>query len=425
MLQESGASRLSVAVGRDARTSSPSLTRELVRGLQESGISVCELGLVSTPTFYHSVAADGYDGGVQVSASHNPKEWNGFKLVRAGAVPISRDSGINALKEIVETESFSHSGTQPSDVHCTIDPTEKACDEQLALAEVDLSNIRPLKVCVDTANGMGAPDLEALFVRVPSVEVVWLNKELDGTFPAHPADPMLPENNVRLQKTIPQEKCDFGIAADGDGDRYFFFDETGAMVPQEIVRGIMAQIELASHSGATVVYDVRPGRITRDMVEDAGGRGVLAPVGHSLIKEKMLAEDAVFGGESSGHFFYKTPHGTYEAPFILVAKFLHLVGSQPLSLSEHVAPLKKYWNSGEINMKLENREAGLAKLEAIKVKYADGTLSEIDGTAIEYPDFWFLVRLANTEPLMRFTLEARDKETMEARREEILALIRS
>ncbi|MDP3965178.1 MAG: phosphomannomutase/phosphoglucomutase [bacterium] len=426
MLAEANGKRLRIAVGSDARLSSPELKANLIRGLTDSGLDVEDIGLVSTPTFYFSVGYFGYDGGIQVSASHNPKEWNGFKLARKNAIPMSGDSGIKALQATIESETFAP--LVPADKKGTTgnrnnNVVETEIKEQMNMAAPRGFSIKPFKIAIDPANGMGSPDMKALFAKLPCT-IVWMNEAVDGTFPAHPADPMKDENTADLRKKILAERCDMGIASDGDGDRYFIFDEKGEAVPQAILRGLMAQIELHEHPGATVVYDVRPGRVTKEMIDEVGGTPVVAPVGHSLIKEKMILENAIFGGESSGHYFYKLPYGTFEAPVVLIYKFLAFLSAQEKPLSEVVAPYKRYVNSGEINSRLADRDAGLSKIEEMKKVYQEKQ-NTIDGLTVEYPEFWFNVRLSNTEPLIRLIVEARDKKTMENKRDELLALIKA
>lgn len=414
-------STLRVAVGRDMRLSSPELTERLIAGLSESGVDVENIGLVSTPTFYFGVAHSGYDGGVQVSASHNPKEWNGFKLVRKNAKPVSGKNGILAMREMIENDTFPTAPDRPGTYRERNDILAAEIEEQISHAPSHGPE-RPLKIAIDPASAMGALDMHAFFENSPH-QLIWLNDVLDGTFPAHPADPMVPENLAQLKKAVIENNCDLGIASDGDGDRYFFIDEKGNVLPQEIQRGIISQLELKKHPGATIVYDARPGRITKDMVEASGGKGVLAPVGHSLIKEIMLAEDSVFGAESSGHYFFKLPYGTFEAPLVLVSEFLEWLSAKKLSLSELVAPYKRYSNSGEINTRLADRDAGTAVIERIKKQYEDGQQSFIDGLSVEYPDYWFNVRLSNTEPLIRFIVEAKNEAMMAKERDRLLAMI--
>ena len=414
-----------VVVGSDMRLSSPELKKDLTQGILDSGLNADDIGLISTPTFYFGVAYFGYDGGIMVSASHNPKEWNGFKLASKRALPISKDNGIVEMQRMIEREQFISlaSGKEIGTLRNKNGIVETAVREQLKDLSAGKNAIKPFKIAFDGGSGMGGADMKQLFSVLPC-KIAWMNEIPDGTFPAHPADPMVPENTEALRKEIVDGHCDLGIASDGDGDRYFFFDEKGEVVPAEILRGIMAQIELRKNPGATVVYDVRPGKITKDMIEEAGGKPILAPVGHSLIKAKMIEEKAIFGGESSGHYFYKLPYGTFEAPIVLVYKFLTFLSEQNKPLSEIIAPYKRYFNSGEINTHLENREAGSQKIEKIAEKFKDCKQSLLDGLTVESEDYWFNVRLSNTEPLIRFIVEARTKALMEEKRREILVLVK-
>ncbi len=409
---------LTVAVGRDMRLSSPALHARVIKGLMASGINVVDVGLVSSPTFYFAVAFHGYAGGMQISASHNPKEYNGLKLVRAGGVAISRDTGMIDLKELVLGKKFIVS-PRPGKLASLKNVTDLAVREQTK--DINLKKIRPLKIVVDAANAMGAVDIEAMFKDLPC-SLVKLNFKLDGSFPVHQPDPLDPKNLVMLQQAVKAHRADLGIAPDGDGDRVFFVDERGQVVRQEILRGIMAQIALQEHPGATVCYDIRPGRITRDMIEAAGGKAVVTPVGHSLIKSVMVKAKAVFGGESSGHYFYRFPYGTFESPITLIMKFLAWLSGQNTSLAEAIRPYQKYFHSGEINSKV----AGVHQvLERVKQRYADGQQNLLDGVSVEYGDWWFNVRGSNTEPLIRLNLEAKTPELMQQKRDEVLAVIRA
>jgi len=416
---------LRVAVGGDMRHSTPELKDAYIRALLESGISVDDVGVVSTPTLYFSVGYFGHDGGVQVSASHNPKEWNGFKMTETFGRPISKHSGITEMQQMVESDTFA---PLVKKAHQGLLRTKSGVVEDLIADQTGFGNpehrvLPKLKVAIDCGNGMGSVDMKALFATQQHT-VRWLNETPDGGFPAHEADPMVAHNNVELQETIRAEMCDLGIAADGDGDRYFFFDETGAMIPQEIVRGLMAEMILRDNPGATIVYDVRPGRITRELIEGAGGIPKMAPVGHSLIKESMLESDAPFGGESSGHFFFRLPYGTFEAPVVLVLFFLRWLAEHPGPVSKAIGAYRRYVNSGEINTKLPDRETGLRILESLKQKYHDAEHHTLDGLTVEYPEFWFNTRLSNTGgATLRLILEARDEETMSRTRDEVLAYI--
>lgn len=418
---ENPGQKLIIGVSRDMRLSSESLKNKLIEGLIDQGMDVVDFGLCSTPTFYFGVAYFKYQSGIQVSASHNPKDDNGFKMVRARAVPISGESGINTIRDVALSNQFitpEFSKGQVTSRNDVLDTLVKVLPQEWP---VDFSIIKPFKIVVDAANSMGIIDITKMFEKLPC-EIIKINFELDGSFPSHQADPLNPENLVLAKQKIIETGADMAIVPDGDADRYFFIDEKGEEILQPIIRGIMAQLALKDHPGAAICYDIRPGRITRDMIESVGGKASVTRVGHSLIKEQMLKENAIFGGESSGHYFYKLSCGTFETPFILVWKFLEFVSQQNKVLSEIVAPYRIYFHSGEINSTVADPKA---KLEEIKQKYSDGQLNELDGVSIEYPDFWFNVRPSNTEPLLRLALEAKTKEIMEQKRDELVALIRS
>lgn len=416
--RENPEKKLKVVVGEDMRVSSPPLKKNLIKGLTESGVDVVDVGLVTTPTFYFAVAYYKYDGGVQVSASHNPKEYNGLKIVRSRAAPMGGETGIYEIRDM-----FSKNNFYKSDVVGKVTKKERVIDEAVKIQRknIDWKNIKPFKIVVDTGNGMGALDVEAIFSDL-SCELIKLNFKLDGTFPAHVPDPLKEENLKWVKDSVLKEKADLGIATDGDGDRWFFVDEKGETVPQPILRGLMAQIELKNNPGATVCYDIRPGRITREMIEDVGGKPVVTKVGHSLIKKQMIEVDAIFGGESSGHFYYKLDYGTFEAPTVLVLNLLDYISKKNIPVSSILKPYKKYYDSGEINSEVEDKKS---KMEEVVKKYSKGKINRIDGISIEYDDFWFIVRPSNTENLLRFQIEAKTKDIMEKKRDEILSLIRS
>lgn len=419
--KEEGKDKLTVLVSRDMRLSSPSLHESLIRGLVDSGVDVIDIGLASTPTMYFASAFYGCDGGIQVSASHNPKDDNGFKLVRKNGIPVSEDTGMYVLRDMVINSNPQKSAT-PGTLSRKENVIEDLYNSELSELHIDTSKIKPFKIVIDAGNSMGAVDTTKIFEKLPC-EIIKLNYELDGSFPAHQPDPLIDENLVPTMKAVVEHQADLGIVPDGDGDRYFFVDNEGQIIRQEILRGIMAQIALREQPGATVAYDIRPGKITLDMILEAGGKPIVTRVGHSLIKESMLKNNAIFGGESSGHYFYKFSYGTFEAPFALVLKFLQYISEQNKPLSEIIAPLKKYVHSGEINSVVADKAA---KLDELKAKYHDAkNISTLDGVTIEYDNFWFNVRPSNTENKLRLNLEAVDQPTMEAKRDEVLALIRS
>lgn len=415
--EESGQDNFTFVVARDMRISSPQLKTALIKGLTEGGANVVDIDLASTPTFYFAVANFGYDGGIMVSASHNPKEYNGFKLVRPKAVPISGNTGMTILRDKVIANNFS----EPKNVGTVSERSDVLAEEvKQSLNVADLQKIKNLKIVVDAANSMGAQYIEALFKNLPC-DLIKMNFELDGTFPAHEADPLKDENNTDLQKKIIAEQADLGIAIDGDGDRIFFVDDNGKTIEPAMIRGILAQIFLREKPGSKIAYDIRPGKITLDLITEAGGMPIITPVGHSLIKEVALKEGAYFAGESSGHFFLNLPIGCFEMPMIMILKLIEEFSQSNKKISEYIKPLERYYHSGEINSVVEDKEKVFTQL---KEKYNDAEINELDGVTITYPDFWFNVRGSNTEPKIRLNLEATTKEKMAEKRDEVLKIIR-
>lgn len=418
--RKSGKENPKVVIGSDMRLSSPTLKENLIEGVLQCGVDVVDIGLVSTPTFYFGVSFCEVDGGVQVSASHNPKDYNGFKVVGEKAGPISEDTGLLDIKKIIEQEDFAF-----VESHGQLSQQENivASAVQEQMQEFDITRIKKFKIVIDASNGMGGSDMKEMFAHLPS-EVVEMNFTPDGAFPGHEADPMKEGNMVYVQEAVKKENADFGICLDGDGDRYFFVDEKGRTVPQSIIRGLLAQYELVKFPGSVICYDVRPGKVTKDMIEEAGGKPVLTRVGHSLIKESVNETGAVFAGESSGHFIYRRRFGIYEMPTVLILSFITLLSTQEKKLSEIVDSLNKYFNSGEINTKLESREIAKEKIAEIKSRYSDGVQMELDGLSVEYEDVWFNIRPSNTEPLLRLIVEGKEESRVKEVVNELLEIIR-
>ncbi len=411
---------LNIAVGGDMRLSTPSLKEQVIKGLRDSGVNVVDVGLISTPTYYFAVGYFKLDGGVQVSASHNPAEYNGFKMVRERGIAVGGDSGIYEMRRmILENDLAPLSETQG-----TLEIKESV--EKITIPEflkfAGNPEIKPFKIVIDTANAMGIPDYGELFNHIPG-EFIKMNFELDGTFPVHEADPLKPENTEELRKRVLSENANIGVASDGDSDRIFIIDEKGETVPSPILYTIIAHIEAEENSADPLAYEIRLGNLIPE--EFPNTQLVETPVGHSIIKSYMVKHNAVFGGEISGHYFFRLPWGTYEAPTLLLIKLLAWLSKQDRPLSEIVAGYKRYVSSGEVNTKVSSREEVDAKVEEIKEKYSDGKQVTIDGVKVSYPDYWFSVRASNTEPLIRLIVEAKDPSLMESKRDEILAIIRS
>ncbi len=416
---ELGGRPIVCVVGRDMRESSVRFQRALMKGLMQEGATVLDVGLVSTPAFYFSVGHLDADGGMMVSASHNPAAYNGFKLTREKAIPVSGDTGILEIARMVQL-GFEEQKGPTGEIRQISGIPEAAAKAEFTHAGHD--PIKRFKIVADAANGMGAQYLDELFQLIDA-DVTRMFWEFDGSFPNHEADPFKEENTHALQEKVKELGADIGIATDGDGDRIFFIDNQGKRVEPAVVRGLLAQIVLRDHPAATICYDIRPGKITSDLIVEAGGKPSVTRVGHSLIKEQMREVHAPFGGESSGHFFYAFETGTYEGPVTVATQMLQEMTRQQESLSDIVGPLtSRYVHSGEINFDVQDKQAVIDRL---KSTYAEGELNELDGITITYPDFWFNVRGSNTEPKLRLNLEAMDRKTMEEKRDEITKIIMS
>ena len=408
--------RLQIGVAHDMRNSSPGLKESLFRGLTEAGADVIDLGLIATPTFYFAIGHYKYDGGLMISASHNPKEWNGFKMVRSKSVPISGDTGINKIKELVLINHF-----LPGEDIGVIKKNDQSLKDSLehARSTIGEKKIKHFKIVVDTANGMASTYLSPLF-RELDVNIITLNFSLNGNFPAHEADPLKEENLEQLKEAVISYEADLGITSDGDGDRLFFIDNSGKTIDQSIIRGLLSSLFLEDKPGAKIGYDVRPGKITRDLIVENGGVPIITKVGHSLIKEQMIKENIYFAGESSGHFYLNGPNGCFEYPEIIIIKLLQFFSSEDKSVSEIIQPYMKYYQSGEINRDVLDKEAVFAR---IRDTFNNAEISEIDGISVNYDDYWFNIRASNTESKMRLNVEAIDQDLLKYKIEEILALI--
>ncbi len=411
--------KITIAVGCDMRLSSPDLKDELIRGLLNSGVTVVDLGTVATPTFYFAIGKYNYHGGIIVSASHNPKEWNGFKLVRRKGAPISGETGINRLRDLVLNEKLTEAEIPGEKISLPDVLTEEI---NFSISKVDVNKVGKLKVVADAANSMGALYLKRLFYHLPGCTLVPINFDLDGSFPAHEADPLKEENLEQLRAAVISQGADLGIATDGDGDRIFFVDNQGKIINPAVIRGLLAKLFLQEKPGAKIGYDVRPGKITTDLITENGGQAILTRVGHSLIKEQMIAENIYFAGESSGHFYLNDEMGCFEYPSIMILKLLTEFSQSGITTSEYLKQYDKYFLSGEINCEVADKEAVLKKIAEI---YNDAHISWLDGISVNYPDYWFNVRGSNTEEKVRLNLEAVSEELMKSKTEEILKIINS
>jgi len=407
-----------VAVGHDMRVSGASLAAAMIDGIRDQGADVIDLGLVSSDALYFAVGKYGYDAGVMITASHNPAAYNGIKMCRKEARPISLDDGLAEIRDIALAGNFPDSkGGKRGDL------TQKEvlpAYVEYALQFVDTSRIKPFKVAVDAGNGMAGRTIPLLFQHLPG-ELVPLYFELDGTFPNHPANPIDPAAMVDLQQTVVEQKCDLGVAFDGDADRMFLVDEKGQLISGGTTTAMVAIALLEQHPGATICYNLICSRTVPETILAHGGRPYRTPVGHSLIKKIMRNEDAIFGGEHSGHYYFRD-NWYAESGLIAMLAVLSLLSKSDKPLSKVVAPLENRFQSGEINLTVDDKPAAIAKVKEHFVGQG-AQADELDGLTIEYPDRWFNIRASNTEPLLRVNVEGDTKEAMEALRDEVLKVI--
>lgn len=404
-----------VLVGRDMRLSGPQLFAEVTRGIMDQGADVVDIGMVSTDQYYFACSELQLPG-IMVTASHNPKAYNGFKMVRKMPYLLSGDEGIQDIRRIVEQDSFpapSRKGTMRS-----VDLSDRFVEKVLSL--IDVTAIKPLKVVVDTGNGMVGPILQRVYSRLP-VTLIGMYLEPDGNLPNHGLDPLQPENRADLERRVVAEKAGVGFAFDGDGDRFFVIDDRGEFVAGDYLTALLGRYLLQKYHGGKIIHDIRASWSVRDLVVAAGGEPLVERVGHAFIKRRMADEGVLFAGEVSGHYYFQGFNYADSGiiPSLLV---LEMISKSGQSMSALLEPLEaQYFISGEINSTVADPKA---KLQELATKYGDGKMEWIDGISVTYPTWHFNVRASNTEPLMRLNLEAMSRDEMELRRDEVLAIIR-
>ena len=407
-----------IAVGRDMRLSSPAMADAAIRGAADAGVDVADIGLVGTEMVYFAVGELGLDGGIMVTASHNPKEYTGMKIVRRGALPVGGESGLLDVRDRALALGDVSRGLTPG--HVRTEDVWPAFVERV-LSFVDPAAVKPLRVVVDAANGMAGAMLPPILERLP-VDAVRCYFEPDGSFPNHEPNPLLPENREFITAKVTEERADLGIAFDGDADRCFFVDDSGEFVPGDFVTALLAESMLAKEPGAKIIYDVRASWAVPDTIESRGGVALVNRVGHAFIKHRMRKEDAVFAGEVSGHYyfrdFFKADSGTIPALLML-----ELVSKSEKRLSEILRPYReRYFLTGELNTPVTDVAL---KLQELKEHFrSQGEISHLDGISVTARDWHLNVRPSNTEPLLRLNLEALDPELMARKRDEALSVIR-
>jgi len=406
-----------VVIGEDMRPSSPELASAFSAGVTSQGLDVIRIGLASTDMLYFASGKLNLPGAM-FTASHNPAAYNGIKLCLSGARPIGKESGL------VTIENFVKEGTAMAMRNIGVEKSQNLLDEYVdhLLSLVDVSNIRPLKIVIDAGNGMGGYTAPAVFKRL-NAEVIEMYFELDGTFPNHEANPIDPANLVDLQKAVKKHKADIGLAFDGDADRCFLVDEKGDLVNPSALTSLIATRELKKYPASNIIYNLISSRAVKEVVEENGGTAIRSRVGHSYIKKLMAESNAVFGGEHSGHFyfrdFWKADSGMLAALHAIAA-----LGETDSTLSQLLKTFNRYHSSGEINSTVADAKAAMAQVEKIYVKKGEVEVDHLDGLTINGDNWWFNLRASNTEPLLRLNVEASTEARMKKVRDDVLNTIR-
>lgn len=408
-----------LVIGRDMRTHSPEIQAAVIEGMLDAGADVVDIGLASTPMAYFAIGSQDCDGGLVVTASHNPGEYNGMKLCGRGATPISAANGITDIGEMCE-EPYPGPVAKRGTLS-TIDLYADYCAHVAKFADMTGQT----RIAIDASNGMAGHTLPGILERLPQVEAHTMLMEPDGTFPVHEANPLKEENLDHVRELIASSGAQFGVSFDGDADRCCFVDETGRTVPADLMTALLARIYLARGEGVPIVYDLRSSWVVKEEIERAGGIAIRDRVGHSFIKATMRERGAAFAGELSGHFYF-ADNFTTDSGVLAMVSAINVVSSAGQPLSELVADLRRYHATGEINFRVADKEAAIAGLVST---YADGKQDTLDGITVEFGDldsdewWWFNVRLSNTEPLLRLNLEASSEELRNQRRDELIQIL--
>ena len=410
-----------IGVGRDMRVSSPSLGAAFIEGAREQGADVVDFGMIATDMLYYGVASGDLDGGAEITASHNPKQYNGCKMVGKGNIPLSGDSGISDIRDMIAAMTIPPPATTPGSWS-----ERSILSGYIAhvMSFIDPSVIKPFHAVLDAGCGMGGLVAPELFKSLPC-RTEQLCFAIDGNFPTHEANPLIEENRRDIVQRVIKERADIGIAWDGDADRCFFIDGDGEFVSGDFITALLAESFFLKDPAATVVYDLRASYAVKDMAAKYGGKAYMNRVGHAFFKGRMRELNAVFGGEVTGHYYFRENFHC-DNGFIPALLILELMSTKQQSLKQLLAPLReRYFISGEINTKVASLSVIDSKLDAIEASYTDGSSYRLDGISVEYPDWHFNVRPSNTEPLLRLNLEGTTQALMEQKRDEVLGLIRA
>jgi phosphomannomutase len=414
-----GLSGSRVVVARDMRLSGESLEEAFIQGVTEAGADVLDLGMVSTDALYFAVGHLEEPGGAMITASHNPRDYNGFKLCRENAIALSGEEGIGQIRDLILSGKLPGPADYPGSVEQG-DIAERYARHCLNFIET--GGLRPLKIVVDAGNGMAGKMLPPVFEKLP-FEVVPMYFELDGSFPNHPPNPIEPENIAELQERVVAEGADFGVAFDGDADRCFIVDEKGKTISGDLLATLVAKSVLEKEPGATIIYSAVCSKALPELVRREGGRAVRTRAGHSIIKPQMREHDAAFGGEHSGHFYFRDNYFA-DSGIIAMLTAAELVARQDGPISALLEPIDPYVRSGEINSEVEDQQATLRQVEESYTATANPKVDHLDGLTVDFGDWWFNLRPSNTEPLLRLNLEAKDPRVLQRELDRLLSLIR-
>jgi phosphomannomutase len=404
-----------IVIGHDMRDSSPALAAAFAEGAMSCGLDVTDVGLSTTPMLYYAIIDGRFDGGAMITASHLPAKYNGVKLCREKAIPLSGDNGLPEVEAIFR--DITPVPAEKSGQHHRLDFLGRYVDQLARYIEQPES----LRIVVDAGNGMGGLDTPHLFKRFPNCEFIPMYMEPDGDFPHHVPNPALPETTRELQNRVVAEKADLGIAFDGDCDRCGFVDENGERIPADLIIAVLAEYFLQKEPGATILYDLRASRVVPERIQELGGKPLKTRVGHSFIKATMREADAIFAGELSGHYYYREM-GFIDSGILSMISMLNLLALKRSPISHLIHPLRKYVQSGEINIPIRHKEKLFRDLQTA---YQDGGQDHLDGLTVEYANWWFNLRESHTEPIVRLVIEADDERTLRREKTRLLTIAKT
>lgn len=415
---------LGVAIGRDCRISSPILFRGLSKGILSLGVNIINIGLTTTAMLYFAVAHYKLDGGIEITASHNPPQYNGFKIVRETSFPVGRDNGLKEIERLAK-KFQKQKITIVGKKHGKVSKKNISSDYiKFNLRDINLKKVKPLKLVVDTANGISGVIAPKILEKI-NLKNYFIFLNLDGNFPNHSPDPTKEENLEFLKKEVKKKKADLGVAFDGDGDRIVFVNEKGEMILPDLIFALVSNKVLESNPGEKILYTIASSNIVKDTIKNRGGVPVISPVGYTFIKKKMRKENIIFAGEYSSHY-YPRRHYFSEAPFFVLFKVLEIISESGKKFSEIIKSYKKYSYSGNIIFELKEKDLirkGKEVIKQLEKKYSKGEITKIDGIRVDFPEWWFILRPSNTEPILKLIVEAKNKELMKQKIRELSSLI--